>query len=166
MTTMSAPPKSEQATDKALAINGGRGGEGKDLRADDENRRLSASQPASRRPADEKSKDSPRDLDKLAANNQSSNEARSGASKASPAAAANTESTEEKTPETRSVGGRKFKRRGNSWVDSKFKSSMTLKTISRGSGEFDALDSGLRSIAQQISGEVIVVWKSKAYLIR
>jgi hypothetical protein len=72
----------------------------------------------------------------------------------------------EEAPETRSVGGRKFRRQGSGWVDAKFKSSMTLKSISRGSSEFDALDSGLRSIAQQISGEVIVVWKGKAYLIR
>ena len=72
----------------------------------------------------------------------------------------------EEAPETRSVGGRKFRRQGNAWVDAKFKSSMTLKSISRGSSEFDALDSGLRSIAEQISGEVIVVWKNKAYLIR
>ena len=72
----------------------------------------------------------------------------------------------EEAPETRSVGGRKFRRQGDAWVDAKFKSSMTLKSISRGSDEFAALDSGLRSIAQQISGEVIVVWKGKAYLIR
>jgi len=43
---------------------------------------------------------------------------------------------------------------------------MTVKSISRGSNDFDALDSGLRSIAQQLGGEVIVVWKGKAYLIR
>jgi len=43
---------------------------------------------------------------------------------------------------------------------------MTLKNISRGSDEFAALDSGVRSIAQQLSGEVIVVSKGKAYLIK
>ena len=73
---------------------------------------------------------------------------------------------EEKTPETRSAGGRKFRRQGNSWVDSKFKSSMPVKSISRGSSEFGELDSGLRAIAQQLGGEVLVVWKNKAYLIK
>lgn len=68
-------------------------------------------------------------------------------------------------PETRSVGGRKFRRQGGSWIDLKFKTSMPLHTITRGSGEFSSLDSGLRSIASQLSGEIIVVWKNKAYRI-
>jgi hypothetical protein len=66
-------------------------------------------------------------------------------------------------PQTRAAGGRKFQRRGNAWVDVKFKSSMSVKNISRGSDDYDELDSGLRSIAQQIGGEVVVVWKGKAY---
>ena len=68
--------------------------------------------------------------------------------------------------QTRSAGGRKFRKQGSAWVDQKFKSSMTLKSVARGSDEFDSLDSGLRSIAQQLGGEVIVVWKGKAYLIK
>jgi len=67
---------------------------------------------------------------------------------------------------TRSVGGRKFRKQGKAWVDQKFKSSMTLKSVARSSDEFNSLDSGLRSIAQQLGGEVIVVWKGKAYLIK
>jgi hypothetical protein len=72
----------------------------------------------------------------------------------------------EEAPETRSVGGRKFRKQGSAWVDLKFKSSMSVKSIARGSEEFSSLDSGLRSIASQLSGEIIVVWKSKAYRIR
>ena len=68
--------------------------------------------------------------------------------------------------DTRTVGGRKFKRQGNAWVDVKLKSSMSLKTISRGSEDFEKLDSGLRSIAQQFGGPVVVVWKGKAYRIQ
>jgi hypothetical protein len=71
-----------------------------------------------------------------------------------------------KAEEVRSVGGRKFQRQGNSWVDVKLKPSMSVKSIARGSDDFNALDSGLRSIAQQLSGEVVVVWKGKAYRIR
>lgn len=74
--------------------------------------------------------------------------------------------TSEETPETRSVGGRKFKRQGNAWVDSKFKSSMSVRNVTRGSEEFDKLDSGLRSIAQQLRGEIVVVWKGNAYRIK
>jgi hypothetical protein len=68
--------------------------------------------------------------------------------------------------EPTSVGGRKFRRQGGVWVDLKFKSSMSITTVSRGSENFAALDSKLRSIAQQLGGEVIVVWKGKAYRIR
>jgi hypothetical protein len=74
--------------------------------------------------------------------------------------------TSEEAPETRSVGGRKFKRQGNAWVDSKLKSSMSIRTVARGSEEFDKLDSGLRSIAKQLNGEIVVVWKGKAYRIK
>jgi hypothetical protein len=164
---MSGSRKSEQAVDKTQAINGGRAGEGKDIRAEDDNRRPTVNQaPASRGSVDEKAKGLRRDIDNVAANNRNSSEVGGNATKTQSAADANRESAEEKAPETRSVGGRKFKHQGNAWIDSKFKSSMTLKSISRGSSEFAALDSGLRSIAQQLSGEVIVVWKSKAYLIR
>ncbi len=68
--------------------------------------------------------------------------------------------------DTRSVGGRKFKRQGNAWIDVKLKSSMSIKTISRGSEEFEKLDAGLRSISQQFGGPVVVVWKGKAYRIQ
>ena len=81
------------------------------------------------------------------------------------AEAQKSEATEE-APESRSVGSRKFKRQGNAWVDSKFKSSMSVRNVERESEEFDKLDSGLRSIAQQLSGEIVVVWKGKAYRIR
>jgi hypothetical protein len=166
--SVSGPRKSEQqVADKPQTIIGGRAGTGKDIQAEDDSRRATVNQaPANRGPADEKFKGPRRDQDNAVANNRSSNEVRGNAAKAQPAADANRESAEEKAPETRSVGGRKFKHQGNVWVDAKFKSSMTVKSISRRSSEFDALDSGLRSIAQQLGGEVIVVWKNKAYLIK
>ena len=68
--------------------------------------------------------------------------------------------------EERKVGGRSFRRQGSAWVDTKFKSSMSVTDIKRGSDEFRALDSGLRSIADQLGKEVVVVWKGKAYRIR
>jgi hypothetical protein len=77
-----------------------------------------------------------------------------------------TRSNSEKAPEMRSIGGHKFRRQGNAWVDSKFKSSMSITSVSRGSGEFRALDSEVRAIAEQLGGEVIVVRKGKAYRIR
>jgi hypothetical protein len=75
-------------------------------------------------------------------------------------------SDEKKVLETRSAGGHKFRRQGNAWVDSKFKSSMSITNVARGSDAFRALDSAVRSIAEQLGGEVIVVSKGKAYRIR
>jgi hypothetical protein len=167
--SVSGPRKSEQqvADKPSSTISGARTGKGKDIQAEDDSRRATVNQaPANRGPADEKLKGPRRDVDNVAANNRNSNEIRGNATKTQAADEEKRESAKEKAPETRSVGGRKFKHQGNAWVDAKFKSSMTVKSISRGSSEFDALDSGLRSIAQQLGGDVIVVWKNKAYLIR
>lgn len=72
----------------------------------------------------------------------------------------------EKAPETRSVAGHKFRRQGNAWVDMKFKTSMSITNVSRGSDAFRALEQAVRSMAEQLGGEVIVVSKGKAYRIR
>jgi hypothetical protein len=120
--------------------------------------------PSPRRAADEKAKGPMRNMESNAIN-RNENAGRAEPPKMMNSAGADRASTEE-TPQTRSAGGKKFRRQGAAWVDQKFKSSMTLKNVSRGSDEFAALDSGLRSIAQQLGGEVIVVWKGKAYLIK
>src|SRR5438128_199168 len=121
--------------------------------------------PISSRVINEKAKGPRRDADNVAAANRSVNEARPPAPKTEDVRGEKRTTSGEES-ETRSVGGHKFRRQGNAWIDAKFKSSMGLKSISRGSEEFAALDSGLRSIAQQIGGEVIIVWKGKAYVIR
>jgi hypothetical protein len=135
------------------------------VRVDDANR---AAQPqsvaANRKAVDEKAKGPSRNFENLAVN-RTQNEIRVEPPKTQSTGADNRTSTEE-SAEKRSAGGHKFRRQGKAWIDQKFKSSMTLKSVARGSDEFDALESGLRSIAQQLGGEVIVVWKGKAYLIR
>jgi hypothetical protein len=161
----SAPggPKQQQQTtqaDKAIQTERERDAT-KDVRLDDANRKSDSTALAARRANDEKLKGGPsRNMDNVATNNRSSNEVvRMEAPKT-----AGRDS--EDSPQTRSAGGHKFRKQGNAWVDQKFKSSLSLKNVARGSDEFASLDSGLRSIAQQISGEVIVVWKGKAYLIK
>ena len=163
----SGPRKSESPSDKFKTMDRSRAGDTPgENRAQDDVTRAGVSQPQAnvQKEADEKAG---RGKD---AEVQSSRDRNARESRAEPPATQNVGTVKrapaEEAPETRSVGGRKFRRQGNSWVDAKFKSSMTLKSISRGSSEFAALDSGLRSIAQQLSGEVIVVWKNKAYLIR
>src|SRR5438477_2030896 len=120
--------------------------------------------PINGRVMNEKAKGPRRDADNVGAANRSVNEVPPAPKTEEARAEKRTTSREES--ETRSVGGHKFRRQGNAWVDTKFKSSMTLKSISRSSDEFTALDSGLRSFAQQVGGEVIIVWKGKAYVIR
>jgi Putative zinc-finger len=70
--------------------------------------------------------------------------------------------------ETRKVGGRKFRRQGNAWVDTAYNSSRSTINVARGSEQYRALvadEPTIRSIADQLGGEVIIVWKGKAYRI-
>jgi hypothetical protein len=73
------------------------------------------------------------------------------------------------TVETRKISGRLFHREGNTWVDSDYASGRATVNVKRGSEQFRALiadEPALRSIAEQLGGEVIVVWKGTVYRIR
>jgi hypothetical protein len=81
------------------------------------------------------------------------------------------EKSDSQQGETTRIGGKTFRREGGAWVDSDYQQSSNLMLpsltyVSRGSGEYKKLDDGLRSIAEKLSGVVIVVWKSKAYRIQ
>jgi hypothetical protein len=160
------PRKSEPPSDKLKMMDRSRAGEmSKDVRAADDLNRAAVNQPSTvlRSGADEKA--APGREANTRSKDSNAKEGR-GQAAATQSAGAGSRTASEEAPQTRSAGGRKFRRQGNAWVDAKFKSSMTVKSVARGSSEFDALDSGLRSIAQQLGGEVIVVWKNKAYLIK
>jgi len=157
--------KTAEPTDSLKQMDRGRGAEaGKDASKEDDSRMTQNQAQSIRRSSDEKVKGPRRDVDNNMAMNRSANEAPGTASKA--LGNADRAASEEKAPETRSAGGRKFKRQGSAWIDTKFKTSISLKNISRGSSDYAALDAGLRAIAQQLGGEVIVVWKGKGYLIK
>jgi hypothetical protein len=152
----SGPADQFKVTDKAATVREA----GKDNISADDNSRLAANRaPANKRGSDERVKGPRRDLEM----NRNADE---GRSRNAQGIVSQSASTEEKPPETRSLSGRKFRREGNAWVDVKFKSSMPVKSISRGSSEFDELDSELRSIAKQLGGQILVVRKNKAYLIK
>jgi len=71
--------------------------------------------------------------------------------------------------ETRSVMGRHFTREGDAWVDTAYEYSQATVRVTRGSDQFRALvadEPGLRTIAAQLDGVVIVVWKNRAYRIQ
>ena len=71
--------------------------------------------------------------------------------------------------ETRTVMGRHFTRAGDAWVDTAYESSRKTIRVARGSDQFRALvadEPGIRTIAEQLGGVVIVVWKNRAYRIQ
>jgi hypothetical protein len=71
--------------------------------------------------------------------------------------------------ETRSVMGRTFTREGDAWVDTAYDYSRATVRVGRGSDQFRALvadEPAIRTIAAQLDGVVIVVWKNRAYRIQ
>lgn len=77
-------------------------------------------------------------------------------------------SADKDSGETRSVSGRRFRKEGSAWVDVAYNSQATTN-VSRGSEQYRALvadEPGIKTIADQLGGEVIVVWKGRAYKIK
>jgi len=71
--------------------------------------------------------------------------------------------------ETRTVSGKQFRHQGSAWIDTAYDSSRGTINISRDSEQFRALvadEPGIRTIAEQLNGVVIVVWKGRAYRIQ
>jgi hypothetical protein len=70
--------------------------------------------------------------------------------------------------ETRTVAGRRFRKQGSVWIDTAY-SSQSLTELRRGSEQYRGLvgdEPAIKQIADQLDGEIIVVWKGKAYKIR
>ena len=70
--------------------------------------------------------------------------------------------------ETRTIAGRRFRRQNGAWVDTAYDSSQSTTNVARGSDQYRALiadEPDIRTIAEQLSGQVIVVWKGRAYRI-
>ena len=84
-------------------------------------------------------------------------------------AAEDKQKSEKETTETRSVAGRTFKKERGIWTDTAYDSSTPIRNLARGSESFRALvadEPAINTIAEQLDGEVIVVWKGRAYRIR
>lgn len=76
--------------------------------------------------------------------------------------------SDEDSAETRNVGGRRFRRQGSAWIDTSYNSTRSTINVRRGTEQYRALmadEPGLRSIAEQLGGEVLIVWKGRAYRI-
>jgi hypothetical protein len=71
--------------------------------------------------------------------------------------------------ETRSVAGRRFRRQRGIWTDTAYDPSRDTINLTRGSEHFRSLvadEPAIKNIADQLDGEIIVVWKGRAYRIR
>jgi len=71
--------------------------------------------------------------------------------------------------ETRTIAGRHFRKQGGIWTDTAYDSSTATVNMARNSEQFRALvadEPAIGTIAKQLEGEVIVVWKGRAYHIR
>lgn len=76
---------------------------------------------------------------------------------------------DKKDAETRSVAGRRFRRENGMWIDTAYAAPRSTVSLSRGSEQYRALvadEPGIRTIAEELDGEIIVVWKGRAYRIR
>jgi hypothetical protein len=66
---------------------------------------------------------------------------------------------------TRVVGGKTFSSRAGAWYDSSYHGQPTT-SYRRGTDEYKQLDKGLRNIAENLGGTVVIIWKGKAYRIQ
>lgn len=67
--------------------------------------------------------------------------------------------------EEKRVSGKNFRNRDGVWYDLAYSGQATT-SVRRRSDEYRKLDSGLRTIAESLSGVVVVMWKDKAYRIQ
>lgn len=68
--------------------------------------------------------------------------------------------------EARRIGGREFRRRDGAWVDAAYGAGQATIVVRRGSEQYRALvadEPGLRRIVEALGGEVVVVWRGRAY---
>lgn len=71
--------------------------------------------------------------------------------------------------ETKTIAGRHFRKQGGIWTDTAYDPSTATVNMARSSEQFRALvadEPAIGTIAKQLEGEVIVVWKGRAYHIR
>lgn len=66
---------------------------------------------------------------------------------------------------SKSVGGKSFIRKDGVWYDKSYNQQKTVN-VRRNSDDYKKLDSGLRSIADNLGGTVVIVWRGTSYRIQ
>jgi len=70
---------------------------------------------------------------------------------------------------TVTVAGRRFRKQGGVWVDTAYNFSRTAISVTRDSEQYRALiadEPSIKTIADQLDGEILVVWKGRPYRIK
>lgn len=81
----------------------------------------------------------------------------------------NADSSSAAPPALRRINGRDFRRQGTRWIDAAYVPSQSTTNITRGSKQYLTVvgaEPGIGKIAAQLDGEIIIVWKGRAYRIR
>jgi len=76
---------------------------------------------------------------------------------------------DESSASTRSVAGRRFQKKGGVWIDTAYDSSRDVMIVTRGSEGYRSLvadEPAIKTIADELDGEIVVVWKGHTYRIR
>ena len=84
-------------------------------------------------------------------------------------AKAEREEDREQQAETRSVGGRRFRREGGVWIDTAYKPSQATVVVRAGSEQYRALvadEPEIGRISRALGGEAVIVWKGRAYRVK
>jgi hypothetical protein len=79
------------------------------------------------------------------------------------------EKDDERAAETRSVAGRQFRKSAGVWIDTDYDSSKSITSVARGSEQYRALiadEPSIKTIADELDGQIVVVWKGRTYRIR
>ena len=79
------------------------------------------------------------------------------------------EDREQQQGETRTVGGRRFRREGNVWIDTAYRSSQATVVVRRDSEQYRALvadEPEIGRISRALGGEAVIVWKGRAYRVK
>jgi hypothetical protein len=79
------------------------------------------------------------------------------------------EKDDERAAETRSVAGRRFRKSAGVWIDSDYDASKSITSVARGSEQYRALiadEPSIKTIADELDGQIVVVWKGRTYRIR
>ena len=75
----------------------------------------------------------------------------------------------EAAAEMRSVAGRHFRKSAGIWIDTAYDSAKPITSVARGSEQYRALvadEPSLKTIADELDGQIVVVWKGRTYRIR